>query len=411
MNFQNEIQGIPLTQLADQFGTPCYVYDSNKIRAQVSKLRECFAGTDLKIKFAAKALTNLSILRFMKHLGVGVDVVSPEEGKLAQQAGFTPGEIMFTPSGVDAAEIEFGAEAGYQINLDNLSALEWIGARYGSTKSVSIRLNPSILAGGNYKISTGHKHSKFGIPVEQMAEILTLVKKYDLQVNGLHIHTGSEIKEASIFRQMGEILFDLCKHFPKLQFLDFGSGFKVAYHPDDVVPDLTEIGSTLSNQFQKFQRESGKTLQLWIEPGKFLVSEAGILLTKVNAVKANPERTFACVNTGLNHLIRPMMYDAYHHILNVSNPEGQPTAYQVTGYICETDTFATDRVLPEIRQGDLLAILNAGAYGYMMASNYNSRLRPPEVLVHNGKAHLVRKREHFEDLIRNQPDEIRFDEL
>jgi diaminopimelate decarboxylase len=396
------IQGVDVIQLTREFGSPVYVYDGNVIIRQIEKLKTAYHGVDLKIKYAAKALTNISILKFIRKQGIGVEVVSPEEAKIALRAGFLPDEIMFTPSGVDFSEIEEGVSLQLPINLDNLSSLRKFGERFGNTFPCSLRLNPSIMAGGNIKISTGHSNSKFGISVQQLSEIQRIVAEYNIVVDGLHIHTGSDIKETDAFIKTAQTLFDTAIHFPSLRFIDFGSGFKVAYKEGDAVTDIQELGQQLTGSFKDFCKRYGRALELRIEPGKFLVSESGTLLVKVNVVKQTPSITFAGVNSGLNHLIRPMMYDAYHHIINVSNPGGPERKYTVVGYICETDTFGSDRMLNEVREGDVLAFKNAGAYGFSMSSNYNSRPRPAEVLIIDGKAKLIRQRETLEDILRNQ---------
>ncbi len=399
-----DLQGISFHSLADEFGTPLYVYDASKIVRQQQKLKDAFSGMNVNIKFAAKALTNLSILKLMKRNGIGVDVVSIQEVQIALKAGFLPTEIMYTPNCVDFEEIIQGVDMGVNINLDNLSVLEKFGKKYGSSYPCGIRLNPHILAGGNLKISTGHSHSKFGISVQQLPAILELVQRYNLVISGLHIHTGSEITETDVFIKMAELLFGIAKDFPALKFLDFGGGFKVSYKTGDRVTNIIEIGQKLGQLFNDFNHQHGRKLELWIEPGKYLVSEAGYLLVKVNVVKSTPTVTFAGVNSGLNHLIRPMMYDAYHEIVNVSNPEGPKKVYTVVGNICETDTLGADRELSEVREGDLLVIQNAGAYGYSMASNYNSRFRPAEVLILDGKAKLIRQRDTLEQLLQGQID-------
>ncbi len=398
------IQDVDLIGLTKEFGAPLYVYDAEKIVHQLRTLKTAFSASDVKIKYAAKALTNLSILKLLRTYGSDVDVVSIEEAKTALRAGFKPAQIMFTPSGVDFSEIEEGVSLHLTINLDNLSALEKFGQKYKSSYPASIRLNPHIMAGGNYKISTGHSNSKFGISVFQLPEIHDVVKKYQIKVNGLHVHTGSDITESEVFLKMAEILFGVARDFPDLRFLDFGSGFKVAYKEGDIVTNVYDLGLKLTRVFNEFCQSYGRKLELHFEPGKFIVSEAGVLLVKVNVVKSTPSLTFVGVDSGLNHLLRPMMYDAYHDIVNISNPEGGHKLYTVVGYICETDTFGSDRKLNEVREGDILAIKNAGAYGFSMSSNYNSRLRPAEVLLLNGQARLIREREKLEDLWKNQPD-------
>ncbi len=400
----NGLHGVSFEKLAKEFGTPLYVYDAAKIVTQVQSLKDAFAGVDTKIKYAAKALTNISILKLMKRSGIGVDVVSIQEVQIALKAGFAPSEIMFTPSGVDFEEIKHGVALGLNINLDNLSVLEKFGAEYGARYPCGIRLNPHILAGGNLKISTGHSHSKFGISIQQLPEIEHILDKHKIAVSGFHIHTGSEILEIDVFLKMAEMLFAIAPDFPSLKFLDFGGGFKVAYKEGDQVTDVKELGTRLAKLFADFHQAYGRKLELWLEPGKYLVSEAGCLLVKVNVVKQTPTVTFAGVNSGLNHLIRPMMYDAYHEILNASNLQGHKKTYTIVGNICETDTLGTDRSLAEVREGDLLVIRNAGAYGYMMASNYNSRPRPAEVLIVNGQARLIRERDTLEKMLQGQID-------
>jgi diaminopimelate decarboxylase len=309
---------------------------------------------------------------------------------------------MYTPSGVSFAEIQEAVKIGVMVNLDSLPLLERFGQTYGSTVPVCIRINPHILAGGNLKISTGHKESKFGISIEQLPQILELVQRYQIPVVGLHLHTGSDILDASVFLEGGNVLFEAALHFPELKFLDFGGGFKVGYHPDDKATDVAEVGRIVGHAFQAFCAKYGRQLELWIEPGKFLVSEAGYLVVKATVVKETPTLHFVGVDSGLNHLIRPMMYDAYHHIYNLNNPTGDLNTYTVVGYICETDTLGSQRELNTVKEGDLLVIQNAGAYGFTMASNYNARPRPAEVLVWEGNIFLIRERERFEDLLRNQ---------
>lgn len=396
------IQNIPVQEIANEFGTPLFVYDANKISSQIKSLKTAFSEVNLRIKYAAKALTNISILKLIRKNGAGVDVVSLQEAHIALLAGFSKNEIMFTPNCVSFEEIVEGVNMGLAINIDNLTMLQKFGERFKSTHPCCIRLNPHIMAGGNYKISTGHSNSKFGISIYQLPQIMEIVSQYGMKVNGLHIHTGSEFTEADIFLKMSEILFSVARDFRDLQFIDFGSGFKVAYKEGDMVTNVYDLGLKLSKVFNDFCESYGRKLELWIEPGKYIVSEAGYLLVNANVIKSTPSVTFVGVNSGLNHLIRPMMYEAYHDIVNLSNPKGDHKLYTVVGYICETDTLGADRKLNEVREGDLMAIKNCGAYSYSMASNYNSRLRPAEVLVINGKAKLIRKHEEMSDLLRGQ---------
>lgn len=394
--------GVDLVGLAEKFGTPLYVYDEITFVNQYKRLTSAFKGVNLKVKYACKALSNQAILKLFHKIGSGLDAVSIQEVQLGLKAGYTPEEILFTPNGVSFEEIKMGVEAGVVINIDNIAILEHFGHEYGSKVPCCIRLNPHIMAGGHHHIQTGHIDSKFGISMHQLRHVERIIKTYNIHVNGLHVHTGSEILDAGVFLRAAEIMFEAAKQFKDLLFIDFGSGFKVAYKEGDVTTDIEELGAELSMRFKQFCKEYGRELELWFEPGKFLVSEGGLLIVKVNTVKQTMATVFAGVDSGQNHLIRPMFYDAYHHIINISNPEGKPRIYTVVGYICETDTFGWDRKLTEVREGDFLAIQNAGAYGFSMSNNYNSRLRPAEVLIRDGKAVLIRRRENLDDILHTQ---------
>ncbi len=398
------IGGMPALSIAEKFGTPLYVYDANIIEAQYHRLMSAFSELNFKPKYACKANTNLSILKFILHLGCGLDTVSIQEVKLGILAGFAPDNIIFTPNSVSIDEIVEAAALGVRLNIDNLHILNEFGIRYGNTKPVCIRLNPHIVAGGNIKIQTAHLGSKFGISIHQIDDIIAICQKHEIVIEGLHMHSGSDIKDVNSFLKGLEVLFDTAKYFSQLNYLDFGSGFKVAYKEDDASTDIEQLGKEVCARFNAFCKNYGKTLELWCEPGKYLVSRSGYLLVNVNVLKATAANiTIAGVDSGLNHLIRPMMYDAYHEIVNISNPSLEKHPYSVVGNICETDTFGTDRLLSEVRMGDTLAILNAGAYGFSMSSNYNSRLKPAEIMVYKGKAHLIRQRQVFEDLLLHQP--------
>jgi len=391
-----------LLAIAETYGEPTYVYDAEKIEAQYQRLTHAFSNvSNLRINYACKALSNISILHFMKQLGAGLDTVSLQEVQLGLQAGYAPEEIIFTPNGVSLEEIETVAELGVQINIDSLSILEQFGTKHPKTP-VCIRINPHVMAGGNSKISVGHIDSKFGISIHQIPHVLRIVENTKMHINGIHMHTGSDILDIDVFLRAADILFDIAIQFKDLSFVDFGSGFKVPYHDGDIETNIEELGEGLTQRFQSFCTTYGRDLELAFEPGKFLVSQAGYFLTKVNAVKQTTSTVFAQVNSGFNHLIRPMFYGSHHHIVNLSNPKGKERFYTVVGYICETDTFGSNRKISEIAEGDILAFQNAGAYCFTMASNYNSRFRPAEVLWHEGQAHLIRKRETFEDLTHNQ---------
>ncbi|WP_421806789.1 diaminopimelate decarboxylase [Flagellimonas sp.] len=393
-----------LLQLTEEFGAPLYVYDADKITSQYRKLTNAFKGVPyLKLNYAAKALSNISILRLLNSLGSGLDTVSIQEVKLGLLAGFKPESIIFTPNGVSLEEIEEAAALGVQVNIDNLSILEQFGSKHPDIP-VCIRINPHVMAGGNSNISVGHIDSKFGISVHQIPHLLRIVELTDMNINGIHMHTGSDILDIDVFLYASEILFETAKNFKDLEFIDFGSGFKVPYKEGDIQTNVDELGKKLTKRFNEFCKEYGRELTLAFEPGKFLVSEAGFFLAKVNVVKQTTSTVFASVDSGFNHLIRPMLYGSTHEISNISNPNGRERYYSVVGYICETDTFGSNRRINEITEGDILCFRNAGAYCFTMASNYNSRYRPAEVLWHKGKGHLIRKRETFDDILANQVD-------
>ena len=391
-----------LTSISKQFGSPIYVYDAEKMEHQYNRLTQAFQNVQqLRINYAVKALSNVNILSFMHSLGAGLDTVSIQEVKLGLSAGVPAQMIIFTPNGVSLEEIEEAATLGVQINIDNLSLLEQFGSKHPDVP-VCIRINPHVMAGGNANISVGHIDSKFGISIHQLPHIVRIVENTGMRINGIHMHTGSDILDIDVFLHAAEILFTTAKSFHDLEFLDFGSGFKVPYHPNDIETNIEEMGQKLGERFQLFCKEYGKELTLAFEPGKFLVSEAGYFLTQVNVVKQTTSTVFAQVNSGFNHLIRPMLYGSQHHIENISNPNGRERFYSVVGYICETDTFANNRRINEISEGDLLCFHNAGAYCFSMASNYNSRFRPAEIFWHQGEAKLIRKAEQFDDLLHNQ---------
>ena len=391
-----------LLELVEKYDSPLYVYDTAIIASQYKRITDAFKSVHhIQLNYAVKALSNINILRYFNTLGAGLDTVSIQEVDLGIAAGVNPQKIIYTPNGVSLEEIENVAKKGVQINIDNLSILELFGQKHPEIP-VCIRINPHVMAGGNSKISVGHIDSKFGISVHQVPHIKRVVKNTGMHINGIHMHTGSDILDIDTFLRATEILFDVAKQFTSINFIDFGSGFKVPYKEGDISTDIEQLGVQLSDRFNMFCKDFGKEVTLMFEPGKFLVSEAGYFLAKVNVVKQTTSTVFAGIDSGFNHLIRPMMYDSYHHITNISNPTGRDRYYSVVGYICETDTFGSNRRISEISEGDILCFQNAGAYCFSMASNYNSRYRPAEVMIYEKNDYLIRKRETFEDLIKNQ---------
>ena len=391
-----------LLEVAETFGTPTYVYSAEKIQQQYRQLHDSFKPLNVKLHYALKALNNSNILKLLKQEGAGLDAVSLEEIQLGLRAGFSPDKIMYTPNCVAFDEIKKAVELGVHINIDNLTMLEKFGQEYGHSEGCCIRINPHIMAGGNANISVGHIDSKFGISIHQVRHIERIVENYNINVIGLHMHTGSDILDADVFLRGAELLYDIASLFPNLNFMDFGSGFKVAYKEGDMHTDIEKIGAKISASFAAFCEKYGRELELWFEPGKYIVSEAGKLLVKTNVVKQTTSTVFVGVNSGQNHLLRPVLYNAYHHIENISNPQGDQKLYSIVGNICESDTLGFDRFLSEVREGDVLSISNAGAYGFSMSNQYNARLRPAEVLIYEDKPYLIRKREELEDLFKNE---------
>lgn len=401
-NEQYEISGINVSELCEKYGTPLYVYDTNKIREQYKLMKDSFDYPKLKINYACKALNNINILKLFKNMNSGLDTVSIQEVKLGLKAGFNPQDIIYTPNCVSFDEIKKAVDLGVKINIDNISILEQFGIEYGDSYPVCIRFNPHIMAGGNAKISVGHIDSKFGISIHQLPLVERMVQANNMIVEGVHMHTGSDILDVEVFLYGAEILFEVAEKFYNLKYIDFGSGFKVPYKADDISTDIQQLGEQLSNRFKKFTEDYGKDITLMFEPGKFLVSQAGYFFAKVNVIKQTTSTIFAGVDSGMNHFIRPMFYDSYHGIVNISKPNNKQRIYSVVGYICETDTFGYNRRINEIAEGDILAFKNAGAYCFTMSSNYNSRYRPAEVMIYEGKDYLIRKREDFDDIMKNQ---------
>ncbi len=420
---KNNIQGIDLDQLANKFGTPLYVYDAEKIKERIQFFKSCFSGVNLNIKYAVKSLSNINILKLMKKEGLGIDTVTVQEIHLGLKAGFNPKEIVFTPNIIDFESIKEAVGLGVLINIENISNLEKFGKEYGNTVPCCIRLNPNILFEiekrevegidrsninkehydeiNEDRMSVWHNQSKFGISLTQYNELMDIINKYSIVINGIHIHASHVIMNSEMFMKNAQVMFDLSKHFPHLEYFDFGGGLMVPHRPDDKVVEIDKLGKEFKPFYDDFCEKENKNFEIWFEPGRFLVSEAGYLLTKAEILKTNGSFDFVGVNTGFHHLIRPMMYDAYHEISNISNPNGDLKKYTVVGNLCEIDNIGKDRMLNEVSEGDILMIENAGAYGFSMASNYNSNFRPAEVLIINGEAKLIRKQESYDDLMKN----------
>jgi len=391
-----------LLEAARRFGTPLYVYHAERITYQFQQLQTAFANQPVRFFYAAKALTNLHILDHIRRIGADIDCSSINEVKLTIQAGFKPDQILYTSNSVAFEEIEEAKSLGVHINIDSLSNLEKFARAFGNTYPVGIRIRPDIMAGRNLQISTGHDRSKFGIALAELPKVYHLIQAQQLSVRVLHIHTGSEIKEVEVFLKGLDLLFDLTLNFPQLEVIDLGGGFKVPYQPGETGTDVNALAKGIEKKLSEYKASSGKALSIWFEPGKYFVADAGSLLCKVNVIKQSGTIEFVGVDSGLNQLIRPMFYGSYHTIDNLSNPEGEQRTYTVVGNVCETDTFAEDRSLPQVHEGDVLAIRTAGAYGFEMASSYNARFLPAEVLFRGDEMQLIRRRQTMEDLLLTQ---------
>ncbi len=384
------------------YGSPIYLYDLEKIKSQLNKFKNSFRSIDnIKIQYAAKALSNISILKFIKNLGCGLDAVSIQEILLGIRAGFKANEIIFTPNGVSIEEIIEAAKLGVKLNLDSIESIEEFSINFPN-ESIFIRINPNIFDGGNNKTRVGHSESKFGIPLNQIERLIKMEKENQITIDGIHVHSGSDISNIDSFIKGAKTVFSLALQFKNIKFIDLGGGFKVPYFKGDSYTDMEDLGKRISIEFNNFKKEYNKDICLIFEPGKYLVSEAGLFLTKVNYVKEGPEKRFAQINSGFNHFIRPALYNSFHEIENISNHSKEKEKYSVVGYICENDTFAENREIAKINKGDILCFKNAGAYGFSMSSNYNSRFTPAEVCFHNNEFKLIRKSQEIKDLFKNQ---------
>ncbi len=398
---QAQIQGLNILDLVAKYKAPLYIYDSTQMEENYNRFVNAFDVKSLKVHYACKALSNLSVLKVFNRCGAGLDCVSIQEIKLGLLAGFSPEDILFTPNNISETEYDEAVAKGVKINIDNFEMLEYFGSKYPEVP-ICLRINPHVMGGGNRKISVGHIGSKFGISIHQIPLLERLVKTYQINVEGIHVHTGSDILDSEIFIYAAEVILDVVDKFDTIKYVDFGSGFKVAYEQGGLETNIEDFGAKFSEMFNMYCNKRGADLELKFEPGKYLVSNAGYFLCNVNLIKQTPATNFVGVDSGMNHLIRPMFYDAYHEIVNISNSEDQIKIYSVVGYICETDTFGVDRRISQVRKGDILMFKNAGAYCYSMSSNYNSRYRPAEVMVHKGIDYLIRERETFDDLVKGQ---------
>lgn len=383
-----------LLDYANKYGTPLYVYDGNQILKRYKELYEFISYPNLKILYAMKANYNVGILKLLKKNNAYLDTVSPGEVMLALKLGFTKEEILFTSNNITDAEMNEVQETGVLFNIGAISSLEKYGKSFPGN-NVCVRFNPDVYAGENKYVQTAGAITKFGILMSDLDKVLEIAAKYKLKIVGIHEHTGSGIGQTEkVFESMNNLLSIATKeNFPDLEFIDFGGGLKVNYTPTAQNIDWKKFGEKVSSVFSEFCKNYGKELYMYFEPGKFVVAESGYLIIEVNTIKNNRGRLIAGTNSGFNHLIRPLLYGSYHHIENLTNPNGKKYLYDVCGNICESgDCFAEQRELPEIREGDLLVIKTAGAYCYSMGSIYNLRSMPSELLVIDDQEYLVTKK-------------------
>ncbi|NQV91627.1 diaminopimelate decarboxylase [Candidatus Woesearchaeota archaeon] len=396
-----------LKNLAEKYGTPLYVYEGDLILQRYHELYNFIPWKKLQIYYAMKANYNIAILKLLEKEGANIDAVSPGDILMAMEAGFTKERILFTANKITNEEMHEVQKLGVLFNIGSISRLEKYGQSYPGSE-VCIRFNPDVVAGENKNVATGGENSKFGIFLEKVDDVVNICNHHNLKVVGIHEHTGSGIPETVQMMQGMKNILNLItpKRFPDLRFVDFGGGFKVPYHPDEKRLDYHLFGKEVVTIFSEFCQSYGKELEMYFEPGKYLVAESGNLIVEVTEIKQNPGKVIIGTNSGFPQLIRPMFYGAYHHIINLSNPEGPLKEYDIVGNICESgDCFAVDRELPEIREGDFLVIQNAGAYCYSMGGVYNLRAMPAEVLMVDGKDQLVRKRLSNQELIKSIVDE------
>ncbi len=393
--------------LIKEFESPLYVYEEDTIRARARELKNAITYDNKEIKFACKANTNIEIMKVLKEEGMGIDAVSPGEIFAALKAGFEKDHILFTTNNVLWDEIEYAASNDIMANLDSLSQLKMFGREFPG-RDICIRINPNVGAGHHNHVITGGPESKFGINYTRVDDIKEITRKSGLRIKGIHQHIGSGILDPEIFIKAMGVLLDTAKNFEGLSFIDFGGGIGVPYQENEERMDIRVLGKRIADEFENFCGRYGRELKLVIEPGRYLVAESGFLLGTVASVKEGEKHRFIGINTGFNHLVRPAMYGSFHQILHAGKPYGARESQVIAGNLCESgDTFTrdeegiVDRDLPHFKEGDIVCICNAGAYGYSMASYYNSRPRPAEVLVKGSRARLIRRRETFEDIFKS----------
>ncbi len=391
--------GVRAEELLGRHGSPLYVYEEGTIRRKYAELFGGIRSEKLKIYYACKANTNVHILKLLKDLGAGLEAVSEGEVLAALKAGFRRDRIMFTCDNITEEELRFLVRKRVQVNIDSLSQLEKYG-RLNPGGAVGIRVNQGIGAGHHQHVITGGASSKFGIYHSQLDGAKRIAVAHGLTISGIHQHIGSNILDESIFLRAMQAILNTAGKFDDLKYINFGGGLGVPYRPGERPLSMKRLGSRIVSVFDRFCKDYGGSPDMIFEPGRYLVCEAGVLLVKVTDIKQNPGKKFVGVDSGFNHLIRPTLYGSYHPVINVSNLRGKREKVSIAGNICESgDIFASDRLVPACKEGDTLAILNAGAYGFAMSSNYNTRPRPAEIMASKGRSWVIRKREKAKDII------------
>jgi len=403
--------GVSSNDLANEFDTPLYVISERRIRNNYGRLFKALARNygKVRIYYAMKANANLSVLKALKSEGAYVDAVSPGEVFLALKAGFAPERILFTGTSVRNDELEFLVSSKVSTNVDSLSQLDRL-LKLTVPVLLSVRVNPEMGAGHHTHVVTAGEHSKFGLWETDALRAFETANKAGVERFGIQMHVGSGVLGVEPFIQALDKLLDIAKKVHnrlgvQFEFIDMGGGLGVPYTPDDSELDLTLFADKVLALFKLRLEEYGLGKPVFcVEPGRYLVSDACVLLTTVNTIKVTPHKRFVGIDAGFNTLVRPTMYGSYHHIVAANKLDSLETeTYDVVGPICESgDALAKDRLLPKVKEGELLAVLNAGAYGFSMSSQYNARPKAAEVMVKEGKAVLVRKREQFGDLLSHQ---------
>lgn len=395
------------TKLAKTYGTPLYVYNERILRKQCRSLKEMVTYPEFVVDYSAKANSSLALLQIVKSEGLEADAMSPGEIMVERMAGFAPEEIFYICNNVSEEEMQYAINEGVVISVDSISQLEQYG-RLAPGGDIAVRFNPGVGAGHHEKVVTAGKKTKFGVDPELVPEVKKILERYHLNLIGINQHIGSLFMTGEAFVQSIQSLLSIARQFPDLKFIDMGGGFGIPYRKEEgeAALDLESLGREVDKALYAFAREYGRMVTFRIEPGRYIAAECGMILGRVQSVKNNHVKKFIGCDIGFNVLVRPIMYDSYHGV-EIYRESGEPSSKEETvtivGNICESgDILVNDRTLPEIFVGDVLGVLDAGAYGHVMSSNYNNRLRPAEILIReNGSVELIRERDTLEDLVRH----------